>query len=188
MFDPYVMLALSPVAGLMVNCLTHVLVTRATGGRRHYPCLAAGFVAGLAATAGVSIEASLAGHSAQADAVALLAINLLAYIGLAYGYFAFVNLNLTSLRIRILLEMLAAGGVVSRPDLLSRYNTDNAIAARIERLLSTGHLRKKGDRFYTGRRSLLLIAAVVELLRWIVFGRRGRRGNEAPARPAEGVR
>lgn len=170
MWNTHAWLVAAPVAGLAVYCLSHVTLCRLLTGGSTYSRLVGGFLPGLVATLAATMVPLLYQGAAGEDIAALAAMNFLAYVALAYGYFNFVNLNIASLRIRMLLEMQEAGGSLRREQLLGLYNTDSVIEYRIARLLRGGHLVERGGRFYNGRRRFLLLGRTFDMLRWMILG------------------
>ena len=170
--DPYAWVATAPVAGLAADCAAHILSVRLTRGdsRKRYVCVLAAFAVGLVVLVAATTAGLSAMHAPVRDSVALLLMNGAAYVGLGYGYFGFVNMNLTSLRIRILHEMVDAAGTMPKSTMHARYNTEQVIQVRIARLVAGGHLVEKEGRFYRGKATLLYIAATVCLMRGLVFG------------------
>jgi hypothetical protein len=199
MQDAYPWAALAPVAGLAVACLSHATISRLAGGRRQYTLLFLGFVVGLAAMLALSKAALSAWGHSVADSAALLAFNLGAYAALGYGYFHFVNLNMASLRIRMLQELLEAPQGMSREKLLQLYDVEEIVTNRIDRLTRAGQLVEKERRLHGGGRTFLLLARTMDTLRYIVLGRPGAarhglpiaqamdRGRKADDRTAEAV-
>jgi len=172
MSSAYPWLVVAPVAGLATYCLVHIGIARRTADRSPYFALAAAMFVGLALVAGLSLAALLKMGVAAGDVCALAAMNLLCYLALAFGYFNFVNLNITALRIRMLHEVAASRQGMSRRDLLSRYNAGEVIGLRIERLVRGGHIVERDGRFFSGKARFLCVAAVFEFLRWLILGRR----------------
>ena len=156
--------------GVLAYCAAHLLVCRMAPQRGSYFPLVVGFLAGFPVALVVSLAALDCMDIPRVDREALLALNLFIYSGLAFGYFCFVNLNIASLRIRMLQELLEAGGSLPKDRLLGYYNTDKVVALRIRRLLRGGHLLQDGERVYSGKRHFLLISRVFDILRWIILG------------------
>jgi hypothetical protein len=163
-------LAVASLVGLAAYCLSHVLGARLLGPRRPYLPLLGGIVVGLATTLAVSIGSLIRSQAGPADTGALSAMNALAYLALAFGYFNFVNLTIASLRIRMLEELADAGGQMPRAALLASYNSDRVIALRIARLIGAGHLVERQGRFYVRKKLFLALARVFDLLRWFIMG------------------
>jgi len=169
-FDDYSLVMLAPLFAAAANSCVHLFACRWFTRRGGYFRLLAGFIAGLPVVLVVSRVALLSWDATSMDRAVLLAFNVLTYIGLAFGYFAFVNLNVCSLRIRMLQELLEAGGILPRRELLACYNTDEVSSLRIDRLLHGRYLIEVQGRVYSGNRCFLLIARVFDILRWIVLG------------------
>ena len=102
--------ALAPVLGLAAYCLSHLAACRLVRRRGNYFSLVIGCGCGLAVTAAINVAALLWMHCTLADGLTLAGINLVAYLALAFGYFNFVNLNIASLRIRMIQELAESGG------------------------------------------------------------------------------
>ena len=111
-------------------------------------------------------------HGTLADGVALTGVNAMAYLALAFGYFNFVNLNIASLRIRMIQELAESGGRLPTAHLIGLYNTETVIALRIDRLTSGGHLVERDGRYYSGKRRFLIVARIFDFLRWAILGQR----------------
>lgn len=174
MDDGYPLVALGPLAGLAVEVVTHIAVAWLTGGRRIALSLLAGIAAGLLATAALTGAGFARMNPISLDAVALAAMNLAAYLALAYGYFNFVNLNMTSLRIRILLELRESPDGLTTAGLRELYRPDYLIQRRIDRLTAQGYLAEQDGRFRLRGRGLLHLARAITALKWVVLGHGNR--------------
>lgn len=170
MANAYPILVLAPVVGLLAYCVSHILLARWAYSQRPYPALMLGFVSGLIGVAAVSAAALAAMQSGIGDVLGYGTLNLLTYLALAFGYFNFINLNIASLRIRMLHELWQSDGGLTKEELLSRYNTDDVIATRIARLTRGGHLVEREGRLYSGRLRFLVVARIFDLLRWFILG------------------
>src|SRR5207245_661371 len=102
------------LGGLTINFTVHLVTALVTNGRSVPVAVGAGIMAGLAGTAILTAVGFSGVEPALADGAALAALNLVTYLALAFGYFNFVNLNMTSLRIRVLLELLEAKAGLSQ--------------------------------------------------------------------------
>lgn len=170
MLTGYPMVVLAPVVGLAADCASQVLWARAARRGNPYTSLAAGIVVGFTVAAAVTAIGLQFAECTGADAAAFAALNLAAYLALAFGYFNFVNLAIASLRIRLLCEILEAGGSLPRATLLAGYNTTQVIELRLRRLVGGGHLVDRNGRLVIGKRRFLGIAIVYNILRRIVIG------------------
>lgn len=166
----YPMVVLAPVAGLAADCISQVLWARVGWRGNPYTSMAVGIVVGLA-VAGVVTAIGLRSADLNAtDTAAFTTLNMTAYLALAFGYFNFVNLAIASLRIRLLCEILDAGGSLPRATLLAGYNTGQVIDLRLRRLVGGGHLVERSGRLFIGKRRFLGVAIVYNILRRIVIG------------------
>jgi hypothetical protein len=166
----YACLAVAPVIGLAGYCAAHLAMAWLIGRPRPYLYLLLGFPAGLVLTLAASALWLADGGLAPADAWALVGFNLLTYGALGYGYFQFVNTNITSLRIRILKELLLSPNGLPARAVFGLYGPEEVVGRRIERLTAGGQFIEKGGRFYLGNRSLLVVARIIDALRYLVLG------------------
>lgn len=170
-------LALAPVVGLASNVVVQVSLSWA---RLRLPLsIAIGFVLGVSVGVAGSAWVLWSQRTPVADFAALLALNAVTSGALGFGYFAFVNLNATSIRIRILKEVLRAGSL-SRQDLEQRYDERGVIEARLERLVREGQLVEREGRYVGGVPFLLAIARVIEVMKLVVLGRGFDLGGRGP--------
>jgi len=172
----------APVLGLACFVAAHLVLTRLITGRGQLPLLAASFLLGLGVVLGVGVG-ELLGSAPAGEALSLHLVNLGSYCGLGFGYFTFVNLNLASLRIRILKELLAAQGeALSISVVLSRYDTQAVLATRLKRMVSAGQLILEDGRYRSGpSSSFLVLAKIMNGFRRVIFGRNARPVGQFPS-------
>jgi len=176
------LIALAPLLGLCANTLVQPLVQHLTGRGRPARSLALGFLAGLVTSGALVGWAVRAQGLELLDAGALLVLQLLCFAALGYGYFAFVNLNLASIRIRILKEVTGAGdGGLPQSALDELYDEDTMAEGRLERLVAGGHLLERDGRHHRGKATLLQIAGVIEALKWAILGRGSKLNSGGPS-------
>jgi hypothetical protein len=166
------LLAITPVLGLAVYCLSHLAASRILGSRGPYFPLLVGCGFGLAATLVISAAGLVLMQAQLLDFLALAGMNVVAYLAFSFGYFNFINLNIASLRIRMLQELAEAGGEMPVEALTGLYNTEEVIALRIDRLARGGHLVERQGRFYSGKRKFLIVGRIFDFLRLVILGRR----------------
>lgn len=171
MAKEHLFLLLAPVIGLGIDCVVHVAVSRYGKQVGSVRAIIVGVLAGLVATLLASGIALSSLKMPSADSTALALLNVGTYFGLAYGYIGYVGLNLTSLRIHVLKLLWEQGGSLSRQDLLSRYNNTGVAAERIDALIRGGYLTQRDGRLFTGKRTVVMIAALWEVMRRMVLGR-----------------
>lgn len=154
--------ALSPVAGLGVNCAAQILLCRRSG--RLLGSVYRGFAGGAAACALVC------GFTAE------LLPSLITYGALGYCYFHFINLGETARRIRIMRELAEAGPEgLSKEELLARYNARAMAEVRLARLLNNMQVIEREGRYYVGKPAVLYMARTMTLMKRILLGRTAER-------------
>lgn len=155
-----------PAVALLVNVPTQILGMRL--GLPYVRSVAAAFLAGLVLV--LFAESVLCGP--DIDALALGVVNLTVYCLLSYAYCVFVTLNVSSLRIRILVELESHPDGMSAADILGRYNADSIREARLARLLSSGQIVRRDGRLFLAKPHLVPLVVLVDTLRVILFGKR----------------
>lgn len=163
-------LALAPLPGLVADCVTHLAYCWWSKGQRRTLSLALALAVGLALTLTITAIALSGMNVELTDALAMLLLNAVSYFALGYGYYNFVNLNFTSLRIRLLQEVLLAQDGLSLDDVQRRYGTAEMVERRLERLQSSGQLVERDGRFHLGKRTLLVVARLNDIVRFLVLG------------------
>lgn len=169
--------ALSPAIGLAVNCGVHVAISRMYGPTAPYRNIVRAAVVGLLIVTAICCSLPALTTQSSADATASMLLNVATYAGLAFGYFSFVNLSLTSLRIRMLRELRDAGGCLPLATLHANYGNEVMVGVRLQRLIAGGHITQRDDTMYPARSLFLTIARLFDFLRWFVLGPQGTVGR-----------
>lgn len=170
----YRIVVLAPVAGMGVNILAHVIASRIHRGHGQIKCLLYGFILGLTFTLFLA-SGVYSGKTGKLDFSGYVLMDIISYIAFAYGYFHFVNINIASLRIRILREIIDLPQGLSEKDLLSRYNAEQIVNRRIDSLVSSDQLIEKEGCYFLGKnRGFLALFWIFEILKYIFLGRGNR--------------
>lgn len=153
----------------LANVLTHFALNHRERPRAPLRRLITGFLVGLGVL-GVSLGMLRARQGAWELETAGLSLGL--YLMLSFCYFNFINLNMTSIRIRLLRELLGAGeqGLL-RTEVVGRYGAHHVLHVRLERLTQGGEVRHSGDAYVLAGSSVRVIAVIFDILRWLVTGR-----------------
>jgi membrane protein implicated in regulation of membrane protease activity len=160
------LLALSPVIGLAGNVIAQILCAHLL--KKIGLSILAGAAVGLAVTiAALLLSAEAGGPLLHAAAVWIVA--LVTYLALAFGYWAFVNLNITSLRIRMLREILRSESGISQTELMAHYSSEEFLRRRLERLRNAGQLSFNDERWRLESRNLLLLTRTLEGIRTVLL-------------------
>lgn len=169
LLEPQAWLALAPVAGLTSDCLSHLILSRLTRGRKLLFSFAASFLLGTATT--LAITLTVGWEMSVVDLLANLLLNAIAFVALAFGYFNFVNLNISSIRIRVLQEILADPAGRSTAQILAQYNAREMVITRLERMIYGKQILRANDRVFARRSLYLVILRIMNLLKLVMLGR-----------------
>ena len=171
---------LVPCLALAVHSVAHVLVMRARTDLRTLPAFLMGFGAGIIAE--VTADAWIAQLALDPVGAWLHtgAPNLLAFFALSYSYFHFVNLGETGRRIRILVELYRAPNGLTENELLVRYDSNEILRRRIERLTTAGQIDLREGRAYGTGRAMWCTARFIMFLKYVVAGRDRDVGEKEP--------
>lgn len=164
--------AIVPVGGLATYAVSHLILSRLRCGGSYLTNLVLGGLFGLVAILAVSVPPA-AREGLSPDATALVVVDVLTYIALAWCYFHFVNILAVSLRVRLLREIGDAGSL-SREEILGRYNAEAVVARRLERLVAGGHLDRRDGRLIVRSPFFLVLFDVFQILKVAVLGRGNR--------------
>ena len=158
------LLVISPVLALGLNCLGYLIARRVVRAG-----IAGSILAGLAFGLVAIVVFTLVGGPRVAVAPEELWISQLGtYLALAFCFWTFLNLNITSLRIRVLRDLLAANGSAAVSDVLAAYPDEERLQRRLRRLTSGGQIVLVDGRWRLKSRVLLVIARCLEIVRAIM--------------------
>src|SRR5262245_23368929 len=113
-----------------------------------------------------------ASAAASASVWFLLALTCAA---LAVAFWAFLNLNVTSLRIRMLRELLHSDHGMTRAELFDRYSAEEFLRRRLARLERSGDFALVDGHYSIGSRKLLYVDHCLKILRAVIFAGTARR-------------
>lgn len=165
---------LSPFIGLAACVAGHVLISRLAPGLQRGRSILISVAAGLGVvlSLGALFVAGDARRGATATGWEMIPVWALAYVCLVYCYLlGFYVLGETARRIRLLVELQGAGERgMTLEEILSVYNAQTIVDARLERLLAGGQIVEKGGGFVTGNRLMLYAAKSMVLLKLAFMG------------------
>ena len=172
------MIASAPLAGLALTVLIQIMVVHVSRGK-----VGASIIIGILGGLAVTLAAIALGRAetlrAPGGFVDTWLLGVATYLALAFGFWAFLNLNITSMRIRILRELLRAGGRMALSDMAVFYTPAERLRRRLERLEKGGQIILEDGRWLPGSWQVLAIARCVEALRSLLFSGR-RRDRQLP--------
>jgi len=102
----------------------------------------------------------------------IMITNIIIYSCLGYCYFHFINLAITARRTRLIRLLYSHKGGLTYPEILQSYNGKKMIDNRINRLIGSGQIVKKGNNYFIGNSTMLFITKIVLLLKIIIIGKK----------------
>lgn len=168
------LLVAAPVSGLILNVAVHVFLSWWGGLGRHLGPVIIGFFIGLTGQTVMTLMALPHTVSDPVNGVGLMLMNLGCYGGLGYGYFTFVNLTATSLRIRLIRELRLSGfSGASIAVLRQQYSGGHVVATRAERLQAWGQISQRDQRYHLkGKPVFYYLALFIAAYKAFLLGKR----------------
>ena len=161
-----------PLAGLAFNVLCQILSLQLGKRIRLFQSIMLGFAAGFLLVCILELTLFFYSSADWLDFLAYWVCNMITYGCLGYGYFAYINLGESSLRIRIIDALLHAPDGLTEETLIKRFNDRELLAMRIRRLLDHGEIQMRDGKYVLGKSKLVPIAKIVFLLKWLILGKR----------------
>ena len=159
-------LLVAPAAGLAANVLIHAFLARAATAigpiRVQFIAFGGGALVMLAILTTLLLRSSFS----AADSVGYFISHALIYACFGFCLFNVISANVSSLRVRILKEMLAQDPVpMTDATLSARYSAREMVLARLARLEAGGQIELHGGRYRLRRSGLTLLGRVFAALR-----------------------
>ena len=154
----------SPLLGFAINCATYLLLRRVASSRIVVSILG-GLGFGFVTVAGFAI--GCLGY-AEFNFIQALICQLGTYMALSFCFWAFLNLNLTSIRVRVLRHLLQIGGSATISDLLAAYSDSERLQRRLVRLRNGGQIELVRGNWRLRSPLLLIIARCIGLIRAVM--------------------
>jgi len=163
---PEWLITVSPIAGTAVNVFLQITLVHST--RRIGLSILAGFLGGLVAALIVA-TLNLPPGSSPIEAIAVWVFAILSYFGFAYLYWVFINLNITSLRIRTLRDLLHHEGGVSLSQILAQYSLEEMLHRRLERLEHGKQISCTDGKYRLVSSKLMILHHTLGVLRAVIL-------------------
>jgi hypothetical protein len=174
MIEGYPALVLSPLIATAINVMAHVAINHLRRGRNPMMNLLIAFMVGGIALVVISLVILMENPEGRIDVLFLVGMNSGTYAAVGFCYFAFINLNLASLRVRLLREIKSSPkGGMTLEEILGRYDARAVVDARLDRLVDGGQFKRKGEGFVSGPNSIFRrLARLMDLLKRVILGRK----------------
>jgi hypothetical protein len=163
--------AMIPLGGVLVDLIGQIALSRLPLKIGHVRRQFIAFFAGMIA---VSILFGLLRPTralSPRDELGTFMVCALTYAFLGFVFFNTLNANLSSLRVRLLKELLAREpNGMPAAELFERYGAGEILNTRIERLAAGGQIVQRGDRYYFHPKGVALIGKFFSALRQLLLG------------------
>jgi hypothetical protein len=172
LLEPKAWIALAPVIGLAVDVAAHLAATWLLRLLKLYPRLLVGAICGGAATITIALAAAGSANLTTVDTAALVAFDAATFAILSFGYFNFVQLNISSLRVRIANEIHDSPAGLEPQRLTELYNAQRVVDERLDRLARGGQIELRNGRYYHRKSLVYAISLAMDACKRITLGRR----------------
>lgn len=168
---PAAWISLAPLVGLAVDVAGHLAATWLMRLPKLYPRLLVGAACGLAATIATVIAAARTAELPTAEGSAYLLFDAATFAILSFGYFNFVQLNISSLRVRIANEIHDSPAGLEPHRLAELYNARRIVDERLDRLVRGRQIDLRQGRYYHRKSLVYGISLAMNFLKKITLGR-----------------
>jgi hypothetical protein len=166
----HVILTLVAPAGLALNVLCQLIISRLPVSLGHVRRQFVSFGLGLVFTAIAAFGLLSCQRPPAIDFAGYLGLELVSYVFMGFCFFHVINLNISSLRIRMLKEYFRQDPLPLTPEtLLLRYNVGAMLDARLERLQSGNQVYTSQGRYLSRPGGVVAVGRIFSLLRWILL-------------------
>ena len=108
------------------------------------------------------------------DSISIVIVNITIYCFIGLGYFSFINLAVSALRIRLLTELFNRPDGLTNAELFKKYNANEIVHRRIAKLGHNGQIINIDNRYHVQKSITLYMVIILEFLRVIILGNKIR--------------
>ncbi len=163
---------ISPVVGLILNVIAQILGYRYINRLSLLRSVYFGFGLGLFGMILFDVRIVMAGYFASTiDALAVEVTNVVIFSCLGYCYFSAIGMGEHARRIRIMKELAIAPRGLTLKEILSRYNAKDMIKLRLGRLIRSGQVIEKDERYFIGKPIMLFLTNLSIMMKKLVIGK-----------------
>lgn len=170
--EPHAWLCLAPVLGLAVDVIAHLAATWLLRLPKLYPRLLVGAACGGAATVAIAFAGARSAELPAAETAAFLLFDAATFAILSFGYFNFVQLNISSLRVRIANEIHDSPAGLEPQRLAKLYNARRIVDERLDRLTRGRQILLVDGRYYHRRSLVYCISLAMNLFKRLTLRQR----------------
>ncbi len=164
------MLLLAPILGLVADVILQAALTRIVSRPPHIRLQFVSFAAGGFLALGLLVFLLSGVPATGADKSGYLVLYLLIYACFGFCFFNVISANVSSLRLRMLKELLALDPQPMADAVLrKRYSAQEMVLSRLARLEGGGQIECRSDRYYLRKSGVSLIGRFFAGLRQLLL-------------------
>jgi hypothetical protein len=167
-------LVAAPTFGLAADVATHLAATWIIGFKNLYYRLLFGAFWGGVVTLALTLWAGVERGLPAGEIAAYAVFNTFTLLVLSFGYFNLVQMNLSSLRLRIANELHDTPEGITPERLLEMYGAHEIVDQRLARLSRGAQIECRDGRYYCRMSTVYLISVAMDTTKRLVLGRRIR--------------
>ena len=165
---------LLPFIGLAINIFLQIIFLRFNDGKVYFKSVILGFFIGIFFILIVDIFYFSLKIFEFKNYLFSYAMNILSYSLLSLCYFAFINIGVSALRIRLLNELEDNPKGLTTDEILTKYNSQEIINRRINKLATNKQISYQNQRYYSKKSITLAMVFIKEFLSLIFFRKKPR--------------
>jgi hypothetical protein len=170
MRETTLLLLLAPAAGLLTDVLLQAALPRLATRSGHIRLQFFSFGAGAVTTVILLAAMMYRWPFTAPDRAGYFVLHFLIYACFGFCFFNVISANVSSLRVRILKEMLARHPApMGNAALRAQYSAREMLAARLARLERGGQIDARAGRYYLRKKSIALIGGFFAALRRLLL-------------------
>ncbi|MBT3250934.1 MAG: hypothetical protein HN729_00400 [Candidatus Marinimicrobia bacterium] len=136
--------------------------------------VAVGFITGILLLTAVELYLIFLQDADFLNGVFLSLTNLIIYFLISLGYFSFINVAVSAIRVRILSELSENPVGMMENEIYDLYNSEEIVDKRLGKLCNGGQISFDGKKYYPKISLTLIMFIILESIRFIVLNKRIR--------------
>jgi hypothetical protein len=168
-----IQLSAAPIC-VIVNISIQICYARCKDGKSYLKSVAVGFITGILLLTAVELYLIFLQDADFLNGVFLSLTNLIIYFLISLGYFSFINVAVSAIRVRILSELSENPVGMMENEIYDLYNSEEIVDKRLGKLCNGGQISFDGKKYYPKISLTLIMFIILESIRFIVLNKRIR--------------
>jgi hypothetical protein len=159
---------------VIVNMLIQINYARWKDGKSYLKSVAVGFITGIILLTAVELYLIFLQDADSLNGLFLSMTNLIIYSLISLGYFSFINVAVSAIRVRILSELSENPAGMMENKIYDIYNSKEIVDKRLGKLCNGGQISFDGKKYYPKISLTLIMFIILESIRFIVISKQIR--------------